>query len=271
MGADVTGIIDTYDIREASFLDCIGGLSATGSTVDPVLTGPTFDGVLSTVGRFINASSGNGVITGGSFGKLTTTKNHDYIIVAVAVTTDTDDLVNPVVSSITSTTGLIFTRIGGGTFTNTPLSQQQGIELWGAWSTRILTNEDLTITLSAVADNVAWGVLPFHGTRYGSPLDPNGALPGFDGETGPTSITISTTTPNDAIVWAAGNEGVGASNYPSGFTVPILNFLSSGGGSGNIVLTMGYLLVSAVQTSLLLQPVADANGGVAIVTAIQGN
>ncbi len=272
--------IDTYDIREAVFLDCIGGISATGNTVEHHTVSPSYDNVLVTLGSFSNADTGNGVILSpGTFVKLTTITHHDVILMVVACGTDGNDGVSPAVSSITAASvahplphDLNFTRVGGGNFQVTGLSNQpqMNLEFWMARIDAVLTAVDVTINLTAVADNVGWVALAFKDADYFAPLDTDPSLPAFDGSNTGSSVTISTAAPNDVLVWAGINEGAGASNYPSGFTVLVTGFAVVGGGSGNIEISVAYLRVSAIQTTLTLQPITGSLPGVCLVSALKG-
>jgi len=100
------------------------------------------------------------------------------------------------------------------------------LEVWWAYSSAVLTNASVAITLSAAIDNCAvmcWGVSGFNGTFYQTnPWDINGSLPAI--ATGnvsiPTVAGVSTTSSNTLGImtqagFAAEAAGTGWTNFNS--------------------------------------------------------
>jgi hypothetical protein len=223
---------------------------------------PALDGAPA-VGDFSDASSGYG----GSdlFGKLTTTQTNDGVILAVLSDAAISTGRTPVVSSITSTSGLVFTRISGGNWENAGRGQFQNIEFWGAPAASILTNEEFTINLTDVAQSVIWSASAFSNMNLVAPLDPNAAAAGFNGDGTSATVTLSTDHANDVLLFAAAHGNIG-SHYPPDFSVLLLNWFAGG---ARIAFTVSCKIVSSTQSGLVLQG-TDPIEGACLATAFQG-
>ncbi|HXJ62430.1 MAG TPA: phage tail protein [Actinomycetota bacterium] len=239
-----------------------------------------------TAGVFFDASSGEGLNPSEGvawhFDPLTTVHLNDYIYVAVGCAGPAGGA-TPIVASITSTTGLIFTKVTGEGFTNVPDNQWQNLELWRAFSAGTLTNEHLTISLSDVAARVIWGAFAINGANPSTPQDPDLSLPAHNSTnagTGPT-VTISTSHDQDAIIWAAIGQGIFSGNlgcppnlaaipghlYP---IVPSPFYAVHPPVSANLCMSIFVKITPNAQTALTLTAL-QPNSGVCIATATQGS
>lgn len=170
----------------------------------------------------------------------------------------------PTVSGITSTSEINFIRIGGGQelIGDTAIN----IEFWAGYADGVLTDEDITASLSgdagtawiwAVAISGAEGVVPFVDT--GS----NSAVFDGNGSTYP-SVSLTTNNPYDFLLFAAGGPGSVKNTDPPGVDF-IGIFLGNAVTLSETPLAIGvsYLRVSDLQNSVTIEP-GNVNRGTGV-------
>ena len=203
------------------------------------MASPTIDG--SVAGHNLSVSSGT--LT------LSTTKAND--VICLAVTIDETSGTAPSITSVTSTSSLVWTLRASS---NTTPSVNGGITLYyyTAPSIAILTNEVITFSFSVTIDEysaVAFGVNGCNSINL--PFDPNVSLPvTVQTAAGTTNFTqtvtgISTTNNDDLLIFLAAYDGnpAGSQGLPSGFTV--IQTQQNNNGINDDGINTGYLSLSS--------------------------
>lgn len=201
---------------------------------------------------------------------ITTANNSDEILVIAALPHDANSVV-----SITSTSGLIFTRRARIT-RNLISGFRVALELWNAPAGKALSAETLTITtdvVGAFATSARYVAVGVTGARIiTGPFDSNGAMPATaSGDATPASVSYTTSTATDRLLFISANTNDGShtpnSTAPTGFTQ--LSFLGiTGTGVNSTQLNICYEDVSATQSAAAVSSTESPSCWVAIGSAL---
>jgi hypothetical protein len=182
------------------------------------------------------------------------------------------------VSGIVDTAGLSFTKRQQVQNTNSG-TENVSLELWWAHYSSALSSDAITVTMTGICDGinvVAAGVTGCYDNA--APFDLNVSLPAStatpSGSSPPTVSGVSTTSPDDLILFLASSSPSGpghCSNPPTGFN-GYTNSTGSGGGSNWNDFGLFTLSVSAAQSgqSYTLGG-SSTDGYVALVDALTAN
>lgn len=271
-----------FTLPQSLYVDaCVTGQTGLrGSAPNPApppANNIALDGVV--VGRLNNIANGNNqnFFHGAQVPVyLNTTLTNDIVIVTVA--SNTLPGTAPTVSSITSSSGLTFTRVGGVAFQDTnvrnPNPPQQDLEMFWAKSTAVLTNELITINMTSAISSLCWCGFAVNGLSLTTPIDPNGSAVATNStvtSTGPT-VTITSTHAIDILVYAGCGEGVNVqASAPTSFT-SVVNALIDPWSSVNMCLSVSAQIVSSAGSSGALVPsiAGNRNSGSSMAAAFQG-
>jgi hypothetical protein len=193
---------------------------------------------------------------------LTTSAVNDLIVVAIH--TNKSAAPPAVVSSITSTSGLVFTRRGGSTGTlNFPNDQ----ELWTAPSTAVLVGEIITVNFAPTPFGVTIFAFGVNGiANLASPWDSSLTLPTIDflAYLGGSSKTTNVTTNGGGILlYMICTNGGSSLVPPAGFTL-LYHFAT-------FETAIYYMAISGAQAATPITETGIANNGALIyIDAITG-
>lgn len=154
----------------------------------------------------------------------------------------------PVVSTITDTAGLTWTKRGSVQWSGAPADNS--LELWYAQTTQPVVSDSITITTSASVDDASFVVFEASKFDQTTPWDPNAGVPASATDTTGNSVTptvtgISTTNAADLILalWGCGKYSNGVPTDPADMT--LVESASNGGGSNQSVMAAWQKTVSA--------------------------
>lgn len=192
---------------------------------------------------------------------LTTTQTNDIILVAVGFEKPTVALS---VSSITSTSGLTFTRRS----TESSAANNVVTELWQAVSALALTSEVITVNLTGALDAGLIIAAAIHGVGVlSAPNDPDVSLPSVAQATSAApTVTYSTSAADDLLIATYCSNNSTGTTAPAGWT-KLQGALNGGGVSRFCVFALFTKSVSSTQTSQTFTPTANGLNNVAIVDA----
>jgi hypothetical protein len=166
--------------------------TTSGSASPPVLDGSVVSGQWTGTGSL-------------STGALVTSHGSDILVLAISAETDITSAA-PTLSTVTSTSGLVWKRQGQVTGAGYYAGQYEGAEVWYAIAPSALSGETVAISYSSAnaVDDGSYYLFALSGANTTSPFDPNSSLPGSaigsgSKDKGPftTSATVSTTSADD--------------------------------------------------------------------------
>ena len=259
--------MSAFDLRNAMFLDgtivAIGGLR--GNAPNPGGGGGGPSGPISKDGASHWNASNTSTVAGGS---LTTTLTNDLIVAMYSGVRGSAAIAT--VSGVTSSSGLVFTRLGGITSPLQSGSKHINVEVWTAPAAAALTNEVITFTLTgAVTCNCA-GAVALHGVIGTSgiyTLD-GLVLTNVAANSGSPSVTMTTTYANDVIIYALGLNATSTVLPPTGFTQDAADHQFTGlQGEG---ISLSHNIEATTQTGLLLRGSPNTLGA-CVAFALKGS
>ncbi len=140
-----------------------------------------------------------------STGALVTSHAGDVLVLAISAETDVTSG-TPTVSTVSSTSGLVWKRQAQVSGAGYYAGQYEGAEVWYAVAPSALSAETVTITYSSAnaVDDGSYYLFALSGANTTTPFDPNSSLPGSaigsgSKDKGPfiTSATVSTSSAGD--------------------------------------------------------------------------
>lgn len=191
---------------------------------------------------------------------LSTTATNELISVAICIE---NAAAARTVSSVTSTSGLVWTKRSSQSTTNNVL-----IERWWAFTAAIVTSEVITVTLSGSIDAGCLIASSVHGLfNPGLPYDPNVGVPISAVATStPPAATYSTTNVDDLLI------AIYCSNNSTGVTAPagwtkVISGVNGSGASRFCTAALYAKSVTGAQTSQTFTATASGLNNVLTVDA----
>lgn len=237
----------------------------------PSTTPPSIDSTA--FGKFAGANSGAtsiSFLTDGQGTTLTTNFTNDLIVVIIGLTdSNTSNL--PIVLTVSSSSGLVFTQRARVSAVQSPGSfpEAQVVEVWTAPASGILSNENITATMDVVTSYAFIRGIAIKGANLSSPIDPGADPPpsGANFGVGVTPVVYSTSNAYDLLFWITAGLGVGFDGIvPTGFdTGPYHDSCFTFFGFGNI---NGYTYKRTVTSIQVSQSIDVVDRGVGILLAI---
>ncbi len=203
-------------------------------------------------------------------GALVTTLTNDLVIAVIANSRGTSAIAP--VASVTSSSGLAWSRLG---LVTTPMqtgNKHLNLEAWTAFAPVALAGEIITFHMPAAIPCNMGGAVAFHGVVGSSgvyTLD-GIVLTASAANTGHPSVSITTVHGNDVLIWT------GASGFTNGNAIPPTSFTqdalqNQGFGLINGALGLSHEIVAAPQTALTLEAASSQNVGACIAFALKGS
>lgn len=177
---------------------------------------------------------------------LTTTKTNDIIVVVVGAEATTG--VPPIVSGVSSTSGLTWAK------RSTKSATANAQEVWWALAPSILTNEVITVTYTATFDDWAGTAFGVNGCNTAAPWDTSTSLPAFgvypDGTAAaaPAVSGVSTVSTAPFVFMAFAHAYSSTLTAPAGFTM-LGAGVANGGGTYFEYAAVAYEVFGAALTS----------------------
>ncbi len=263
--------MSAFDLRNAMFLDGsiigIGGLR--GNAPNPAgAPGPNPSGPISTDGHQSWGVSNSATQTSSN---LVTTKTNGLLVAAWAGLHGSGSGVISV-STVTSTSGLTWSRLGGIASPLKSNSNHINLEVWTAFAPSALTAEQISFNLTSSCPCNSCGVVALQGI-----VGSNG-LYALDGlvqtaaaaDSGIPTVSMTTTYTNDIIIYVAAGRVVGSNIVPpTGFTLDATAHDSTALLADTIA--ESHRIYSTVQTGLSLFPPTSGGLGVCVGFALKGS
>jgi hypothetical protein len=217
-------------------------------------------------------SDGSQPIPGSPAVGITTMINNTLIIAAMSSDRGTTPIAP--VSSVSSTSGLTWSKLDGVTSVMPGFPNHLNVEVWVAVAPTPVTNEYITFHLPAVVPAnrglaiAVEGVSTGSFTLDGAVLDNTVSAAG----SGKPTVTMTTTNAHDILIYVSainGNDDLAGIPIPAGFTygAGLKNFYMLFGGG----LRLGYEIVTSTQTGLVLTSAVGTNiPGICIAFALEG-